>query len=327
VRAWHLRNGAAATVITAAGALIGGDATNGLDVDVTRIIPGTTATALGKAEDAAHTSGDTGVMVLAVRQDSQVDFGADGDYVPFSIDDSGQLRVTGGGTQVAADAASGGAGTGTLAMAVRDDALSTLTPVEGDFVFLRTDANGALWVKDNSLAAPGQGTMANSASVAIASDQSTIPTGGTTVVKDVTLSLDTSAYASGDVIADSQQVDAALRITNGTGVLQSVTVIDGDDQGVAFTIYVLSANVALGTENAAPNISDANAANILGIIDVATTDYKDLGGVKVAQIRNLALPIKAVTGTDDIYVGVVNSTGTPTYTASGVVLRLGILQD
>lgn len=37
VRAWFLRNGAQATVVTAAGALIGGDATNGLDVDVTRL--------------------------------------------------------------------------------------------------------------------------------------------------------------------------------------------------------------------------------------------------------------------------------------------------
>jgi len=37
VRGWYLRNGAQATVVTAAGALIGGDATNGLDVDVTRV--------------------------------------------------------------------------------------------------------------------------------------------------------------------------------------------------------------------------------------------------------------------------------------------------
>jgi hypothetical protein len=37
VRAWYLRNGAQATVLTAAGALIGGDASNGLDVDVTRL--------------------------------------------------------------------------------------------------------------------------------------------------------------------------------------------------------------------------------------------------------------------------------------------------
>lgn len=35
--AWYLRNGAQATVVTAAGALVGGDAANGLDVDVTRL--------------------------------------------------------------------------------------------------------------------------------------------------------------------------------------------------------------------------------------------------------------------------------------------------
>jgi hypothetical protein len=37
VRAWYLRNGAAATALTASGALVGGDAANGLDVDVTRL--------------------------------------------------------------------------------------------------------------------------------------------------------------------------------------------------------------------------------------------------------------------------------------------------
>src|SRR3990167_198002 len=37
VNAWFLRNGAQAAVLTAAGALIGGDASNGLDVDVTRV--------------------------------------------------------------------------------------------------------------------------------------------------------------------------------------------------------------------------------------------------------------------------------------------------
>src|SRR3990167_7418526 len=37
VRAWFLLNGAQATVVTAAGALIGWDAANGLDVDVTRL--------------------------------------------------------------------------------------------------------------------------------------------------------------------------------------------------------------------------------------------------------------------------------------------------
>lgn len=63
------------------------------DVDVTSVVPGVGATNLGKAEDAPHSSGDTGVMLLGVRQDTQADFGADNDYVPMSIDADGAVRV------------------------------------------------------------------------------------------------------------------------------------------------------------------------------------------------------------------------------------------
>lgn len=56
-KAWFLPNGAQATVLTAAGALIGGDATNGIDVDVTRVT-GTVTTAT--AGDVAHDGGDSG---------------------------------------------------------------------------------------------------------------------------------------------------------------------------------------------------------------------------------------------------------------------------
>lgn len=52
------------------------------------------AEALSKAEDAAHVSGDHGFMLLAVRKDSGVPFGADGDYTPLQTDASGNLRVT-----------------------------------------------------------------------------------------------------------------------------------------------------------------------------------------------------------------------------------------
>ena len=62
------------------------------DVDVTSIIPGTGATNLGKAEDAAHSSGDTGVMPLAVRNDDIAALGgADGDYAPLQVNASGAL--------------------------------------------------------------------------------------------------------------------------------------------------------------------------------------------------------------------------------------------
>ena len=56
------------------------------DVDVTSIIPGSGATNLGKAEDAAHASGDIGVMALAKRSDAPAaTSGTDGDYEPLQV--------------------------------------------------------------------------------------------------------------------------------------------------------------------------------------------------------------------------------------------------
>lgn len=60
----------------------------------TSIVPGTAATNLGKAEDAVHTSGDVGVMGLAVRRDTASSLaGADNDYLPLTTDSSGRLWV------------------------------------------------------------------------------------------------------------------------------------------------------------------------------------------------------------------------------------------
>ena len=69
------------------------------------------------------------------------------------------IAVTGGGgTEYAVDTALGATPTGALAIAIRDDALSALTPVEGDAIGLRVDANGALWTHDDSLDAALTGT-------------------------------------------------------------------------------------------------------------------------------------------------------------------------
>lgn len=66
--------------------------TNG--VVVNSAIPGTGATNLGKAEDAAHTSGDVGVMALAVRNDANAAFsGTDGDYTPIRVDSAGNVAT------------------------------------------------------------------------------------------------------------------------------------------------------------------------------------------------------------------------------------------
>jgi len=64
------------------------------DVDVASIIPGTGATNLGKAEDAAHTTGDTGVMLLGVSNEGgSALVNANGDYTPIATDKMGQIYV------------------------------------------------------------------------------------------------------------------------------------------------------------------------------------------------------------------------------------------
>ena len=73
-------------------------ANNGVDigdVDVKSVIPGTGSTSLGKAEDAAHATGHTGVAVWGVRDDTLGIFsGTEGDYEPFHMTAQGRLYTS-----------------------------------------------------------------------------------------------------------------------------------------------------------------------------------------------------------------------------------------
>jgi hypothetical protein len=173
-------------------------------------------------------------------------------------------------------------------------------------------------------------TLNNSSGVEVSST-SRLPTtaGGITVVKSVTLSTDTSAYANGDIIADTQQVDAALRVSDGTGMLQSISIFDADDQTpYSFTIFIHRTSTSMGSENSGITISDANAAaGIIGAVSFTSGDCFDLINGRMYFRSGLGIPLVAVSGTDDIYISMVCVTGTPTHTASGVTALLSILQD
>lgn len=152
--------------------------------------------------------------------------------------------------------------------------------------------------------------------------------GGSTSFVDVTLTLDTSIYASGDVLSSTATITDAVRVNGGTGILQSVTLIDQDDQKAQLKLFIFDTNVSLGTLNAAPTISDANALSIIGTpISFEVSDYTDLGGVSVAGKENIGKIVKSTSGTRNLFVAALNGTGTPTFTAAGIKLRLGFLLD
>lgn len=155
------------------------------DVDVLSVVPGVTATSLGKAEDAGHTTGDTGVMVLAVRNDAgTVLSDTTLDYTPLSTDNTGALRVTGGsaGAQYVGDALATATPTGTMAIGLANAAAPTDVSANNDAVAQWMLRNGSAVVNlasGGTLVSFGQAVMASSLPVTLASNQSALTVTGT----------------------------------------------------------------------------------------------------------------------------------------------------
>lgn len=141
----------------------------------------------------------------------------------------------------------------------------------------------------------------------------------------VTLSLDTSAYADGDVLADMQAVADCVRVEGGRAIIQSITVLDKSDQGTALDIFISPSSASLGTENSAPNISAANTEGMQYVCRIATSDYIDLGNARIATVKNIGLMVEAAAGTTTLYIGAITRGGTPTYSAAGIIIYLGML--
>lgn len=153
-----------------------------------------------------------------------------------------------------------------------------------------------------------------------------LPVKGQAPITRLTPTILTSAYTTGTVLFATTSIANLVPANDQPVVLQSLFVVDKDDEGVAITLHFFSANVALGTAGSAPSISDADAASAwLGSVDIVTGDYKDLGGVKVASLKGIGLNLAPASGTRNVYVA-ATVTGTPTFTAAGdLVFGFGVL--
>lgn len=146
-------------------------------------------------------------------------------------------------------------------------------------------------------------------------------------VLDLTFSLDTSIYADNDVLAAPQELTGAFRADGASLTLESIVLLDEDDQAQEIDIVFMNVTGSLGAENAAAAPTDAVARTIIGIVNIATTDYSDLANSQLATKRSLGLRLKAAGGSTSLWVGAILRSGTPTYTASGIRLKLGVKQD
>lgn len=142
-------------------------------------------------------------------------------------------------------------------------------------------------------------------------------------VVDVTLALDTSQYASGDVLAIPQEVKGAFPDKGIARKLVSVQVLDEDDQNQVLDLAFFSANATLGTINGAVNISDADMRLMIGYVVIASGDSNDTINSRVFYKNGINQIMQPAYGSNSLWVGAICRGGTPTYTASGIRLKLG----
>lgn len=146
------------------------------------------------------------------------------------------------------------------------------------------------------------------------------------IVVSVTPTLDTAIYAADELLFNPAAIAGVALVAGGQARLESVLLLDEDDQGIAMDLLFLDASTSMGTFNTAFAASDTLARGIVGRLNIATGDYVDCGGFRVAQKANLGMMMKCAAASTSLWVAAITRGGTPTYTASGLKFKFGFSQ-
>lgn len=178
--------------------------------------------------------------------------------------------------------------------------------------------------------ANGQNTMANSAPVTWASDQSPLPIERLGNVFTVTPVLDTSAYSANDVLFIPIEIPNFFNEAGGSGKITSIEITDVDDEtAVAVDLCFLDASGSLGNVNEAYAPADGIALTMVwDRFPIAAADWFDHGNFKACNFQNLGHKVRAAGSGTSLWLGGVLRSGTPTYAAAtNWQLKIGVDWD
>ena len=141
----------------------------------------------------------------------------------------------------------------------------------------------------------------------------------------------TSECSAGEVVFQADEVENMVAVKGGTCILQSITLLDDDDHGDSIDIVFNSGNGLLDASTAGSTPIDVDddtssvPGGILGVVTVSS--YFDGVNWKLGTKENIGLVLKAADDTRSIYISAVNRGSAQTWTASGLHLKLGVVQD
>lgn len=130
-----------------------------------------------------------------------------------------------------------------------------------------------------------------------------------------------------DVLAAPQEIKHFFRKEGACAFIHSIVLQDESDQAQDVEIVFLNADGSIGAENAAYAPTDAVLNTILGTVLLAASDYSDASNGQTATKTNIGLKIKSASTTDSVWVAAITRSGTPTYGATGIKLKIGVMWD
>lgn len=230
----------------------------------------------------------------------------------------GTLTVTGGGggTEYTEDVATANPIIGTATLIERDDALSSVTPIEGDWIGLRGTAEGALWTQDFNSDGILADTTAIKTSLETAGGQlvnlganndvtvtGTVDLGATdnAVLDTIDAVLDTinaklvTGTDIGDVTINNSTGAAAVNIQDGGNTITvdgTVAVTNADITSIKTAVEILD-NAISGSEMQVDVVA-ALPAGTNAIGKLAANSGVDIGDVDVTSLPALAAGTNAV---------------------------------
>lgn len=313
-RLWVLRNGAAAVELTSAGALIPGDASTGLRVNVAQ---SSTDNNIGGVGDAAVTTDANGTL-------------------------SAKLR--GLVTQIGAVTASPVANTvqdRLKSLLAKLPALGTAGTASSDVISVQGIASGTamnLISGQNGVAGNQGGVGATTQRVVLANDVA-LPAGSAHIgqvggesayiISTPTLSV-AGAYASGDYIGPSTTPASLASVTRSSAfraILKSLVITDKQTAAaVAMELWLFSATFTAPTDNAAWAISDSDQLNCVGVVPITTDRWFANSNGKVYSDDSLGLMVSTGASTTLYYALVARGT-TPTWSSGDLQLNFGFVAD
>lgn len=153
-------------------------------------------------------------------------------------------------------------------------------------------------------------------------------------VIQLTPTVDTAIYASGDQLGSLMELTNAMDDSSGTATIVSVSIHDKAAQSSILQILFFNdAPTIVSADNAALNISDADmATKCVGHVSVVAGDYFALSASSMACVRNVQLMVNSVKSatntTGKSLWAIIRSGGTPTYTSTtDLVISVGLKQD